>query len=48
MANRVILNLLGYNFNLYAGIGDQLKALNVHEIWNDLQLSVFTYDFMLP
>ncbi len=29
MANRVILHLLGYNCNLYAGIGDQLKMLNV-------------------
>ncbi len=38
MANRVILHLLGYNFNMYAGIGDQLKTLNVHEISNDLQL----------
>ncbi len=40
MANRVILHLLGYNCNLYAGIGDQLKTLNVHEIWNDLQQKV--------
>ncbi len=31
MATRVILHLLGYNCNLYAGIGDQLKTLNVHE-----------------
>ncbi len=27
MANRVILHLLGYNCNLDAGIGDQLKTL---------------------
>ncbi len=27
MATRVILHLLGYNCNLYAGIGDQLKTL---------------------
>ncbi len=38
MANGVILHLLGYNLNLYTGTGDQLKTLNVHEIWNDLQL----------
>ncbi len=38
MANRVMLHLIGYNYNLYTGIGDQLKTLNVHEIWNDLQL----------
>ncbi len=38
MANRVILYLLGYNYNLFTGIGDQLKTLNVHEIGNDLQL----------
>ncbi len=31
MATRVIIHLLGYNCNLYAGIGDQLKTLNVHE-----------------
>ncbi len=30
MANRVMLYLLGYNCNLYTGIGGQLKALNVH------------------
>ncbi len=30
MATRVILHLLGYNCNMYAGIGDQLKTLNVH------------------
>ncbi len=36
MANRVMLHLLGYNCNLHTGIGDQLKTLNVHEIWNVL------------
>ncbi len=36
MANRVMLHLLGYDYNLYTGIGDHLKALNVHENWNDL------------
>ncbi len=38
MANMAMLHLLGYDYNLYTGIGDHLKALNVHEIWNDLQL----------
>ncbi len=28
----VILHLLGYNCNLYAGVGDQLKALNVSSL----------------
>ncbi len=28
----MILHLLGYDCNLCAGIGDQLKTLNVHEI----------------
>ncbi len=34
MANRVMLHLLGYIYNLYTGIVDQLKTLNFHEIWN--------------
>ncbi len=35
MANRVMRHLLGYSCNLYAGFEDQLKTLNVLEIWND-------------
>ncbi len=31
MANRVILHLLGYNWNLYADIGDQLNTRNYDE-----------------
>ncbi len=38
MAYRVMRHPLGYNCNLYTGIKDQLKTLNFHEIWNDLQL----------
>ncbi len=38
MANRVMRHPLGYNCNLYTGIEDQLKAVNVHENWNDLWL----------
>ncbi len=38
MADRVMLHLLGYNCNPYTGIGDKLKTLNVHEIWNGLCL----------
>ncbi len=38
MANGLILHLLGYNFDLYTGIGDQLKTLNAYDILNDLQL----------
>ncbi len=38
MANRVMLHLLSYNCNLYTGIEDHLKTLNVHEIWNVLSL----------
>ncbi len=39
MANRVMIHLLGYNYNLHTGIGDQLKTLNAHEIWNYLLFS---------
>ncbi len=46
MANRVMLHLLGYNRNLYTGIGDQLKTLNVHEIWNVLCLFYVIFVFM--
>ncbi len=36
MANRVKRHLLGYSCNLYTDFEDQLKTLNVLEIWNDL------------
>ncbi len=32
----MVRRLLGYRKNLYTGIGDQLKTLNVLEVWNDL------------
>ncbi len=35
MANRVMRHLQGYSFNLYTGFGDQLKTLNILEIWSD-------------
>ncbi len=36
MANLVMRNLLGCSCNLYTGFEDQLKTLNVLEIWNYL------------
>ncbi len=44
MATRVILHLLGYNCNLYAGIGDQLKTLKVHEI--GYRLTGYSYNLL--
>ncbi len=41
MANRVMRHPLGYNCNLYTGIEDQLKTLNVHETRNDLLLRYY-------
>ncbi len=28
---------LDYHYNPYAGFEDQLKALNVHEVWHDFR-----------
>ncbi len=41
MANRVILHQLGYYCNLYAGIGDQLKTLNVIGYHKHINANVF-------
>ncbi len=35
MANRVMKEILGYTCNLYIGLEEQFKTLNVLEIWND-------------
>ncbi len=35
-ADRVMWHLLGWCCNLYTGIEDQLKTMNILEIWYDL------------
>ncbi len=34
MASWVMRHLLRYSCNLYTDFDDQLKALNVHDVWN--------------
>ncbi len=47
MASRVMLHLLSYNCNMYTGIEDHLKTLNVHEIWNVLCLCLCVYVYIM-
>ncbi len=36
MVDWVMRYQLGYCCNLYAGLDDKLKTLNVREVWNEL------------
>ncbi len=46
MANMVMRHLLGYSCSLSIGFEDQLEALNVLEICNDLQNKYSTKSMM--
>ncbi len=41
----VMRHLLGYSCNLYTGCEDQLKTVNVLEIWNDVHKSMIKHTF---